>query len=669
MVSAAPRAMRRPAYVVSGALLWLIWRLCVGCNELRLPPVKQQILAAIGEAELLPAAGLNAALAANDRLKYAFSLLQLAAEHAEHPGRQAATLKAERVACGLDAPELDAAIAGARMMGGDCQVPEVAAILARIKADLRTMAAPLLSAGKPSGLAERLDALLAGIPSAQDGLIQPATIAAMTEVGRAHADTPHQLVMEMHKRLNAMQAALAEESLDGASIYGLDEADRPLVMAFMAGLHRTAALKFDHPGLATTATRIGDRLVIQNDIGTTDAHVLVIHVTGLAVSVTYTDVHAERLAFFQQLLIPRGLVWGEGRSANLASGSAFTLATGTVTAADAAACCAQLDFIGSRLVFLIDWNRARKALRSFLRGPDRLALLTWAAANDVGHRGFLELGGAQVVNRAIEATAGSAMRFGDRLCDVLGDAESIAFLQDALRTASEGLRAGQSPALLRDRIRVALAAHFSNEQRQLMRLAGDHAGLILELASLVRDGVQDQDHAGKRARRAGRFEHDADLLVIEVREAVHRRPEHHVFRLVLEAADDAADALEDAAFLLDLDRLEGKPLDTLRALVRLLVQGAQDWIKALGHASQIGHAASAGETDDFLAALDRVATAEHAADEAQRALAASAMKEARDFRQLHLFTAIGDRLEVAADALKRASLILRDHVLLEVIGG
>ena len=46
----------------------------------------------------------------------------------------------------------------------------------------------------------------------------------------------------------------------------------------MAGLNRTAKLKFTHPGLATTATRAGGRLVIQNDIGTTDAHVIVIHV-------------------------------------------------------------------------------------------------------------------------------------------------------------------------------------------------------------------------------------------------------------------------------------------------------------------------------------------------------------------------------------------------------
>ena len=79
--------------------------------------MKTQILAAIGEKELQPAACLNAALAANDRVKYAFSLLQMASDHAEHPEQPAATLKRERIACGIDDPEFDTASAGARMMG------------------------------------------------------------------------------------------------------------------------------------------------------------------------------------------------------------------------------------------------------------------------------------------------------------------------------------------------------------------------------------------------------------------------------------------------------------------------------------------------------------------------------------------------------------------------
>jgi uncharacterized protein Yka (UPF0111/DUF47 family) len=115
--------------------------------------------------------------------------------------------------------------------------------------------------------------------------------------------------------------------------------------------------------------------------------------------------------------------------------------------------------------------------------------------------------------------------------------------------------------------------------------------------------------------------------------------------------------------------LKGKPLEALQILADILVEAAQEWIKALGHATLIGRAASGVETEDFLTAIDRIAALEHEADDAQRALTASAVRHASDFRQLHLFTAIGDRLENASDALKRASLILHEHMLEDVING
>jgi uncharacterized protein Yka (UPF0111/DUF47 family) len=631
--------------------------------------MKTQILSAIGETGLQPAASLNAGLAANDRVKYAFSLLQMAIDHAKHPKQPVASLKQERIGCGIDDPDLDSVVAGGRMVGKSCRVPGAAQIFARIVDDMRMMAAPVL-ATNPDGFATRLDKLLGSMPDTKDDLLDPDATSAMMRAGHEHADSLHRLVMDLHKRLNALQADMAEETLDGAAAYNLAETDRPLVAAFMAGLNRTARLKFTHPGLATTATRSGGRLVIQNDIGTTDAHVIVIHVHDLTVSVTYTDVHPERLAFFQEMLKPRGVAWESQRTAVLTAGAPFYLATGTMTAADDAGCRSYLDFLGSRLVFLIDWNRARKQLRQFLRGPDRLAVLLWAAETDVGHRGFLELGGARLVNQAIEATAGSSMHFGDRLCDVLGDAETLAFLRFVLQTATEGILSGASQALIHDRIRVTLATHFSNEEQQLLRIAADHAGLVFELASLVRDGMQgDADAAPKRVRRGRRFEHDADQLVVETRAAVRRRPDFGVFLAILEAADDAADELEDAAFLLNLNTLQGKPLEALQTLADLLAEASQEWIKALGHATQIGRASGRAETEDFLTAIDRVSALEHRADDAERALTVAAVEHAEDFRQLHLFTAIGDRFEAAADALKHASLLLREHVLEDVIDG
>jgi uncharacterized protein Yka (UPF0111/DUF47 family) len=631
--------------------------------------MKTQILAALGENGLQQATALNAGLAANDRVKYAFTLLQMAIDHAQHPEQPAVTLKRERLACGIDDTDLDSAVAGAREVGKACRIPGAPGIMARISDDMRLMAAPVLAAGE-TGFGDRLTALLGAMPGTKDDLVDPGAISAMMQAGHGATDSLHRLVMDLHKRLNVLQAGMAQETVDGAAAYDLEAADHPMVAAFMAGVNRTARLKFNHPGLATTATRAGGRLVIQNDIGTTDAHVIVVHVQDRLVSVTYTDVHAERLAFFQSMLQPRSFTWEASKTAILAAGAPFYLATGQVQAADDDACRADLEFLGSRLVFLIDWNRARKQLRGFLGAADRLALLSWAAETESGHRGFLELGGAAVVNRAIEATAGSSMHFGDRLCDVLGEAETVAFLRFVFRAATDGLLAAQAPALTQDRIRVALAAHFSNEERQLLSRAAEHAALVFELASMVRDGVQDDaTHAAKRARRAKRFEHDADQIVAETREAVRRRPDYAVFLPLLEAADAAADALEDAAFLLELEELKGKALPALQALADSVASASQEWVKAVGHAGQIGRTSEASDTEDFLTAIARIGALEHEADEAERALAADAVMHAADFRQLHLFAAVGGKLEAAADALKHTGLILREHVLEHVIDG
>jgi hypothetical protein len=118
------------------------------------------------------------------------------------------------------------------------------------------MAAPVLAEEKPpSLLGQRLDALLPVLENPEEDLIEDQRIREITRAGKDGRDSVHQLVMDLHKRLNAMRAELAEERLDGAAVYRIGKSDRPLIAAFMAGLPRTAPLKFDHPGLDTTATR------------------------------------------------------------------------------------------------------------------------------------------------------------------------------------------------------------------------------------------------------------------------------------------------------------------------------------------------------------------------------------------------------------------------------
>ena len=635
--------------------------------------MKAQVLAAIGEGGLARPTAVNAALAANDRVKFALTLLQMAAAHADQPELPAGSLHRERIACGIDDPALDGMVAAARRQGATYCLPGAAALLNRIQADMRLMAAPVLATGQ-SEFAARLEARLTALPRAPDDVLKGAAIAELTDASpKPGDDSLHRLVMDLHKALNGLQAALAEEAIDGAAAYGLTPDDRPRVAAFMAGLNRTARLKFNHPGLGTTATRDGPRLVIQNDIGTTDAHVIVVHVEATTIRVTYTDVHPERLRFFQDILAPASPAW-DNVAADQLGGTAFHLTTGHIEAQDEATLRARLELLGSRLVFLIDWNRARKQLRGFLPGGARIALLRWAAEQEVGHRAFLELGGSKLVNQAVERTAGSAIHFGDRLCDVLGVAETQAFLRFVLRAATDCLTARRSPSLLRDRIGAELARHFSNERRRLLRLAADHAALLFELASLVRDSVlalgeSDLHRAVERARG---FEHDADRLLNDARDIVRRRPDHAAFVPLLHVADDAADDLEEAVFQLGLLAEAGPAAavaEPLQVLSGLLVEAAQEWVKALLHGVYAEDRGNADDADDFLVAIDRVAALEHMVDDAERALAAAAVRQVTEFRQLHLYIALGELLESAADALKHASLMLRDHLMGEVLGG
>lgn len=647
--------------------------------------MKTQILEAIGETDVNRPAQIQAALAANERIKYCLSLLQLAVARAEHPEQTADLLGAERLPCGLDSRAFDDLITKSRREHGRYRLPGCGAIADRIVADLHLMATPVLAKGngQRAEFAERLERLLAGFPKPQDDLIDGSVIDELTRARPGETDSLHQLVMDLHKALNAMQAELSEEHLDGASVYHIEESDRPLVSAFMAGLNRTAPLKFSHPGLGTTATRVGSQLIIQNDLGTTDAHVIVIHVEGMRVQITHTDIHPERIDFLREMLKPYGVSWGEEQNrladAEL-SGVAFRLVTGRFEAKDSSELLSYLTFLGSRLVFLIDWNRARKELRSFLRGKDRIALLGWAAEMEVGHRGFLELGGAKLINLAIEETRDSAMHFGDRLSDVLGDELAMEFMRFVFRASMEGLRDHQSPGLIHDRVRAELQAHFSSEGKRLLQMASEQAAMIFEIATLLEDSIraiQSGDHKGtcrELAHRARAYEHSADQLVVASNEAIRKRPEYTKLFRLLETADNAADELEEVAFLMDLlvaSKTGGEVLEELVALTELLREATQEWIKALSHASHIDKPKEMIAQDhvrDFLTAVDALFALEHRADEAERALTYAAVQKARDFRQLHIYSKMADSLEEASDALKWAGLMARDYLLGNVLG-
>ena len=139
--------------------------------------------------------------------------------------------------------------------------------------------------------------------------------------------------------------------------------------------------------------------------------------------------------------------------------------------------------------------------------------------------------------------------------------------------------------------------------------------------------------------------------------------------------------LEDAVFLLGIlppadghgsgkqNQGEDTVAAQLQALGDTLVDAAQDWVRAVGHAGHIQDPGGQEDAEGFLTAVDAIGVAEQRADELERALTVALVSDAGDFRQLHVAASIGTALEAASDALKLASLVLRDHVLGEVIGG
>jgi hypothetical protein len=343
---------------------------------------KSKMMDELGEDALLLPGLINEALAANDRAKYLMTLLQTARNHADRPEANAISLKQERIQCGVEDENFDSVVARSRVEGsGLYSIPACAQIHTYLADNVRQMLAPLRvrdrvayaeTSQRETEYEQRFSKLLSEALPLQEDRLTGNYNDRITSGRRNGNDSLHLLVMDLHKELNGLQRQIASESIDGAAVYGLKDADRSLIAAFMAGVNRTKALKFDHPGLGTTAARSGGKLVIQNDIGTTDAHVLVVHVEPPKVTLTHTDVHLQRLVFFPRMFSKYAVQWEDTRSkrAGGLEDELYHLCTGTFIAQKDGDLEEYLRFLGSRLVFLIDWNRARKRLRKL--APKRI---------------------------------------------------------------------------------------------------------------------------------------------------------------------------------------------------------------------------------------------------------------------------------------------------------
>lgn len=635
---------------------------------------KTRILDSLNEKALLLPSLVNRALAANDRVKYRFTLLQTAQAHAERPDAVTSSLRAERLAAGVQDGELDRVVGESERVGqGRYRIPSAAEVVRAALEDVAEMLEPLRAAETPGSpaFAQRFEAFPP--PDADGDELTAEAILALTSGDRAGADSLHLLVMDMHKALNTLQASFASETIDGCRAYGIGDADRVLIAAFMEGLNRTAPLKFDHPGLSATATRVGDKLVLQNDIGTTDAHVLVIHVVGRTVTVTYTDVHLPRLLFFQSLFESYDVKWQDTRSrkdAGMEDG-VYHLCVGTYTARNAGQLRDYLGHFGSRLVFLIDWNRARKRLRLFVPRKASIDLLKWAADNNIGHMAWLKAGGEQLIYDAMSFAYGTQLKPGDRLDDLLTEARAVQFLRFNFKQALEGLMQGRPASLAADEIRAELASQVRSTEDALLDTALEHAGLMVELADTVRAALE-AAQAGRRhevaamAERAKDWETAADRELNAAR-ATQQEGENFMLHLMSEA-DDIADDLEEAVFHITLSpQATPAALAALGRLIEPVTRASRELVKALAASRHARRGVPREDMDDFLQAIHAIRTMEHASDLAEREVKRTVAGDCRPFSEVFGTVEAARNLEEAADGLMHVALLLRDHVMGKVI--
>jgi uncharacterized protein Yka (UPF0111/DUF47 family) len=639
---------------------------------------KRIIIEELGEDGLLLPVLINRALAANDRIKYFFSLLQTAIEQADHPERALPVMRVERETAGIETELFDTVVSGTKpASSGQYSLPNLGLIVRDMTGCIDEMIEPFACQNEEAaeGFRKRKGSLVQVLPDPAGGLISADVIQQLTSADERAGDSLHRLVMDLHKELNALQAALSNEAIDGAMTYMLGEGDDALVRAFMKGLNRTSALRFDHPGLGTTATRNGDKLLIQNDIGVTDAHVLVINIIGKTVSVIYTDVHMQRLGFFQSLFDAWDVRWQDTRSRRGSSQfekTVYHLSVGTYTAKDSGDLASFLDHLGSRIVFLIDWNRARKQLRNFLLNKDSVAVLKWAAEKEVGHMGFLRLGGDKLIYGALELAARVPLRYGEPLHQLLGREKSVEYLKWVLKSSTEGLVSGHPRLLIQDEIKAELLRYFRSAHEGLIEICIDHASLMNEVAGATRDCLLhiqrsgDAEYITRTAKRAKDWETRADLLVVQIRTLSKRVEEAESFFNLINAADDALDELEEACFFITL-LLPLRPSKTvsqkLAGMAELTVKACQEYLKVLIAAQGIRKDYNRDEMQDFLTAVNRVLSFEHECDDALRDAERSIIAESSGYKELRVCFELARILEGSTNSLMKSVYILHDMIL------
>jgi hypothetical protein len=158
----------------------------------------------------------------------------------------------------------------------------------------------------------------------------------------------------------------------------------------------------------------------------------------------------------------------------------------------------------------------------------------------------------------------------------------------------------------------SLLTHLQTTERSALAMAGDHGAIVAMLAErlrqvLMRAGAGQRGQAEPAAAIAKRWETRADELVIRACRLRDQSPGTSILTSLLLAADDVADALEEAAFLVTLipPAADRKGIAALCDLAELVARSAKEYVRCLEGARALPREPARSDVQDALVAVDR----------------------------------------------------------------
>ena len=257
---------------------------------------------------------------------------------------------------------------------------------------------------------------------------------------------------------------------------------------------------------------------------------------------------------------------------------------------------------------------------------------------------------------------------------MLGRAAAVDFLKTVLRVSTEALLQGSSIRLARDRIEAEFIRHLQSADLTLLTIVIRQAGLARELGAAIGHFLAERrSHrpvdSGALAKAARRIEEKADRIAVEARGEIARLDAGRSVQRLVDQMENAIDELEQAAFVASLvpEGLAAELINPIEVLCVEVVDGTEAAAIGLAAAAEVpaGHRV---DSEDALAAVGRLADAEHRADAAERQVTAQVLSGEFDLKTALSAIELARALERATDRLAAFGHALREHVLADLAG-